>query len=147
MIINKCILLQGARKCDRFWFIHILLCRFKPISSQLKTVLDFRLVKDSLRAIKDLQLRLWNLNSTSNSSVAARRLSCQISANQRETKRARISTNVERLKTLTPNKGSRLDVTTYRRENHFPFRLLKIKATLNHPAQNCLLRRRSKRSV
>ena len=29
-------------------------------------------------------LRLWNLNSTSNSPVALRRLSCQISANQRE---------------------------------------------------------------
>ena len=31
-----------------------------------------------------LQLRLWNLNSTSNFPVALRRLSCQISANQRE---------------------------------------------------------------
>ena len=31
-----------------------------------------------------LQLRLRNLNSTSNSLVAPRRLSCQISANQRE---------------------------------------------------------------
>ena len=31
-----------------------------------------------------LQLCLWNLNSTSNSSVAPCRLSCQISANQRE---------------------------------------------------------------
>ena len=30
------------------------------------------------------QLHLWNLNSTSNSSVAPRRLSCQISANQHE---------------------------------------------------------------
>ena len=29
-------------------------------------------------------LCLWNLNSTSNSPVALRRLSCQISANQRE---------------------------------------------------------------
>ena len=29
-----------------------------------------------------LQLRLWNLNPTSNSPVAPRRLSCQISANQ-----------------------------------------------------------------
>ena len=33
---------------------------------------------------ESLQLRLWNLNSTSNSPVAPRRLSCQISANQRE---------------------------------------------------------------
>ena len=31
-----------------------------------------------------LQLCLWDLNSTSNSPVAPRRLSCQISANQRE---------------------------------------------------------------
>ena len=31
-------------KCDRFWFIHILLYRFNPIRSQLETVLDFWLV-------------------------------------------------------------------------------------------------------
>ena len=31
-----------------------------------------------------LQLRLWNLKSTSDSLVAPRRLSCQISANQNE---------------------------------------------------------------
>ena len=40
---------------------------------------------------ESLQLRLLNLNSTSNSSVAPRRLSCQISANQRE---AETSANV-----------------------------------------------------
>ena len=33
---------------------------------------------------ESLQLRLWNLHSTSNSPVAPRRLSCQIFANQRE---------------------------------------------------------------
>ena len=33
---------------------------------------------------ESLQLRLWNLNSTSNSPVAPRRLSCYISANKRE---------------------------------------------------------------
>ena len=33
---------------------------------------------------ESLQLRLWILNSTSHSPVAARRLSCQISADQRE---------------------------------------------------------------
>ena len=33
---------------------------------------------------ESLQLRLWNLKSTSNSPAAPRRLSCQISANQRE---------------------------------------------------------------
>ena len=40
-----------------------------------------------------LQLRLWNLKSTSNSPVAPRRLSCQISANQRE---AETNANVNR---------------------------------------------------
>ena len=35
---------QGGQKFDRFWFIHILLCRFNPIRSQLETVLDFWLV-------------------------------------------------------------------------------------------------------
>ena len=42
---------------------------------------------------ESLQLRLWNLNSTSNSPVAPRRLSCQISANQRE---AETSANVNK---------------------------------------------------
>ena len=42
---------------------------------------------------ENLQLRLWNLNSTSNSPVAPRRLSCQISANQRE---AETSANVNK---------------------------------------------------
>ena len=42
---------------------------------------------------ESLQLRLWNLNSTSNSPVAPRRLSFQISANQRE---AETSTNVNK---------------------------------------------------
>ena len=40
---------------------------------------------------ESLQLRLWNFNSTSNSPVAPRRLSCQISANQREEE-----TNIEK---------------------------------------------------
>ena len=35
---------QGAQKCDRFWFIHILLCRFNPIRIHLETVLNFWLV-------------------------------------------------------------------------------------------------------
>ena len=38
-------------------------------------------------------LRLWNLNSTSNSPVAPRRLSCQISANQSD---AETSANVNK---------------------------------------------------
>ena len=42
---------------------------------------------------ESLQLSLWNLNSTSNSPVAPRRLSFQISANQRE---AETSTNVNK---------------------------------------------------
>ena len=37
---------------------------------------------------ESLQLRLWNLNSTSNSPVASCQLSCQISANQREAERS-----------------------------------------------------------
>ena len=40
-----------------------------------------------------LQLRLWNLYSTSNSSVAPRRLSCRIFVNQRE---AETSANVNK---------------------------------------------------
>ena len=35
------LLQQGAQKCDRFWFLHILSYRFNPIRSQLETVLDF----------------------------------------------------------------------------------------------------------
>ena len=42
---------------------------------------------------ESLQLRFWNLNSTSNSPVAPRRLSCQISTNQRE---AETSANVNK---------------------------------------------------
>ena len=43
------------------------------------------------RRKESLQLRLWNLNSTSNSPVALHRLGCQISANQCE-----VSTNVNK---------------------------------------------------
>ena len=42
---------------------------------------------------ESLQLRLWKLNSTSNSPVAGRRLSCKISANQRK---AETSANVNK---------------------------------------------------
>ena len=42
---------------------------------------------------ESLQLRLWNLNSTSNSSVVSCWLSCQISANQRK---AETSANVNK---------------------------------------------------
>ena len=42
---------------------------------------------------ESLQLRLWNLNSTSNSPLAPRRLNCQISANQRK---AEMSINVKK---------------------------------------------------
>ena len=42
---------------------------------------------------ENFQLRLWNLNSISNSPVARRRLSCQISANQPE---AETSANVNK---------------------------------------------------
>ena len=42
---------------------------------------------------ESLQLRFWNLNSTSHFPVAPRRLNCQISANQRE---AETSANVNK---------------------------------------------------
>ena len=42
---------------------------------------------------ESLQLRIWNLNSSSNSPVAPDLLSCQISANQRE---AETSANVNK---------------------------------------------------
>ena len=44
LLFRSCSLQQGAQKCDRFWFIHILSYRFYPIRSQLETVLDFCLV-------------------------------------------------------------------------------------------------------
>ena len=56
---------------------------------------------------ESLQLRLWNLNSTSNSPVAPCRLSCQISPSQRD---AKTSANVNKhLKTRTNGN----DVVTY----------------------------------
>ena len=42
---------------------------------------------------ESLQLRLWNLNSSSNSPVAPHQLSCQISVNQRQ---AETSTNINK---------------------------------------------------
>ena len=42
---------------------------------------------------ESLQLRLWNLNSTSNSPVAPRRQSCRISANQHEAETSASETN------------------------------------------------------
>ena len=45
-------------------------------------------VKGFYKRNESLQLRLWNLNSTSNSPVTPRRLSYQISANQREAERS-----------------------------------------------------------
>ena len=45
---------------------------------------------------ESLQLRLWNLNSASSSSVAPHRLSCQISANQREAETSANLTNIEK---------------------------------------------------
>ena len=52
---------------------------------------NFRLVVGKWK--ESLQLGLRNLNSTSNSPVAPRRLSCQISTNQRE---AETSANVNK---------------------------------------------------
>ena len=45
---------------------------------------------------ESLQLRLWNLNSTSKSPVGPGRLSCQLSANQREAETSANVTNIER---------------------------------------------------
>ena len=45
---------------------------------------------------ESLQLLLWNLNSAPNSPVAPRRLSCQISANQREAETSANLTNIEK---------------------------------------------------
>ena len=56
---------------------------------------------------ESLQLHLWNLNSTSNSPVAPRQLSCQISANQHE---AETSANLNK-HCKTCAKGN--DVITY----------------------------------
>ena len=58
---------------------------------------------------ESLQLRLWNLNSTSNCPVAPRRLSCQIFANQRE---AETSANVNKhCKTRCKGKDVIINVT------------------------------------
>ena len=42
--VHEHTLQQGVQKCDSFWFIHILSCRFNPIRSQLETFLNFWLV-------------------------------------------------------------------------------------------------------
>ena len=58
---------------------------------------------------RSLQLRLWNLNSTSNSPVAPHWLSCQINANQRE---AETSTNVNKHR-KTCAKGNEVITMTF----------------------------------
>ena len=62
-------------------------------TTQPASNLSGRLWRRGGKRKENLQLRLWNLNSTSNSPVAPRRLSCQISANQRE---AETSANVNK---------------------------------------------------
>ena len=57
---------------------------FLPHSSRRASSLMVRREKEAELNYKTLQLHLWNLNSTSNSPVALRQLSCHISANQRE---------------------------------------------------------------
>ena len=55
------------------------------LAGNCKQALRGALTAGREKEAESLQLRLlWNLNSTSNSPVAPRRLSCQISANQRE---------------------------------------------------------------
>ena len=57
-------------------------CTFTGFSFSFKT--GRALWRRGGKGNESLQLRLWNFNSTSNFPVAPRRLSCQISANQRE---------------------------------------------------------------
>ena len=65
-----------------------------------------------------LQLRLWNFKSTSNSPVAPRRLSCQISANQREAETSKNQTNIEkRVKART--KGNDVITNVISANQHF----------------------------
>ena len=64
------------------------------------------------------QLCLWDLNSTSNSPVAPRRLSCQISANQREAETSKNQTNIEkRVKART--KGNDVITNVISANQHF----------------------------
>ena len=64
---------------------------------------------------ESLQLRLWNFNSTSNSPEAPRRLSCQISANQREEE---TSANVNK-HWKTPAKGNDVITNVISANQHF----------------------------
>ena len=58
---------------------------------------------------ESLQIRLWNLNFTSNAPVAPRRLSCPISANQHEAKR---SADVKKKKKTLETRAKGNDVIT-----------------------------------
>ena len=62
-----------------------------------------------------LQLLLWNLNSTSNSPVAPRQLSCQISANQRK---AEMSGSVNKHR-KTRTKGNVIITNVISTDQHF----------------------------
>ena len=59
---------------------HVRMCRKLWPASKLSGVLW----RQGAKRKESLQLRLWNLNATSNSPVATGRLSCQISGNQCE---------------------------------------------------------------
>ena len=66
---------------------------FFAISTKSDAQEDF--VRHSLTNIAKKMARIKNLNSTSNSPMAPLRLSCQISANQREAETsAKITTNI-----------------------------------------------------
>ena len=81
--------------------------RSSPSGMQLASKLSGAFPRQGGKRKEGLQLRLWNLNSTSNSPVAPRWLSCQISANHRE---AETSANVNK-HWKTRAKGN--DVTIY----------------------------------
>ena len=71
----------------------------------------------SLQAlISSPELRLWNLNSTSNNPVTLRQLSCQISANQRK---AETSTNVHKHWNETCAKGNDIITHVISANQHF----------------------------
>ena len=88
---------------------------------------------------ESLQLRLWNLNSTSKSPVGPGRLSCQISANQREERTISNVTNIERhvLRVMTSLLRSSPPISTSHRKSSmhmFKIPQTQLQALLPFPA-------------
>ena len=86
---------KNIAKKDRFavWYLKLLRSILFPKNRVISRKLSRALWRQGAKRKESLQLRLWNLNSTSNSPVAPRRLSCQIFPNQRE---AETSANVNK---------------------------------------------------